>query len=182
MQTQSLGMNAIQLLKQQHQDVRDLFELFEKASDSTDKDRICQQLANNLAAHMTIEEQIFYPAAFDAVKDESQRQEAFSEHQEAKEILAEVLDMDMSLGGQNFEERIHLLRQKIEHHVREEEDVLLERVREVMDRDELKRLGEEMKILFTQEMAGEPSESLLQGTGSTRGTQETQGSSEASQT
>jgi hemerythrin-like domain-containing protein len=156
-------MNAVTLLKQQHQDVRDLFELFDKARDSIDKDRICQQLANNLAAHMTIEEQIFYPAAFSAMNDESQREEAFAEHQEAKTLLAEILDMDMSLGGHDFAEKMSLLRQKIEHHVQEEENEVLERVREVMDRDELNRLGDEMKALFTQEMAAEPSETLTEG-------------------
>lgn len=156
-------MNAIQLLKQQHQDVRDLFELFEKARDSIDKDRVCQQLADNLAAHMVIEEQIFYPAVFGAMKDAARKQEALAEHQEAKDLLAEILDMDMSLGGQNFAQKMDLLKQTVEHHVQEEEGEVFKQAREVLDRHDLNRLGDEMKTLFTQEMAGEPSEALIQG-------------------
>jgi hemerythrin-like domain-containing protein len=176
-------MNAVKLLKQQHQDVRDLFELFDKARDATDKDRICQQLADNLAAHMTIEEQIFYPAAFSAMQDESRREEAFAEHQEAKDILAEILDMDMSLGGQDFEQRIKLLQQKIEHHVQEEENEVFKQVREVMNDDELDRLGLEMKALFAEEMSSEPTETLMRGASmqgeSTQG-ESTQGESKTS--
>jgi hemerythrin superfamily protein len=171
-------MNAVKLLKQQHQDVRDLFELFDKARDSVDKDRICQQLANNLAAHMTIEEQIFYPAAFSALKNESMRQEAFDEHQEAKEILSDILDMDMSLGGQEFTQKIRLLQQKIEHHVQEEEDEIFKQVRQVMDDDELDRLGLEMKALFAEEMMREPSETLTEGTQGSK--TKTQGESKSS--
>jgi hemerythrin-like domain-containing protein len=160
-------MNAVQLLKHQHQDVRDLFALFEKARDSIDKDRICQQLADNLAAHMIIEERIFYPAAFSAMGDKSRLQEALAEHQEAKDILAEVLDMDMSLGGQVFEKKMSVLKQKVEHHVQEEEDEILEQARHALGNDELKRLGDEMKTRFTQEMAGEPSETLTEGASET---------------
>lgn len=156
-------MNAVKLLEQQHQDVRDLFALFEKARDSTDKDRICQQLADNLAAHMTIEERIFYPAVFGVMNNPSQRKEALAEHQEAKDILTEILDMDMSLGGQEFAKQMSLLEQKIEHHVQEEEDEVFKQARELLDEDELERLGEEMKALFTQEMTGEPSETLTAG-------------------
>jgi hemerythrin-like domain-containing protein len=156
-------MNAVKLLKQQHQDVRDLFELFDKARDATDKDRICQQLADNLAAHMMIEEQIFYPAAFRAMNDDARREESFAEHQEAKDILAEILDMDMSLGGQEFQQKIKLLQQKIEHHVQEEEDEVFKQARQVMDDDEMDRLGLEMKALFSEVMMGEPTETLMQG-------------------
>lgn len=153
-------MNAVRLLEQQHQDVRELFSLFEKARDSIDKDRICQQLADNLAAHMVIEEQIFYPAAFAAMDDESQLQEALAEHQEAKDILVAILDMDMSLGAKDFEQQMSLLQQKIEHHVEEEENEVFKRAREVLDKDELERLGDEMKALFTEQMSGEPTASL----------------------
>jgi hypothetical protein len=69
----------------------------------------------------------------------------------------------MSHGGEQFEEKMKLLQQKIEHHVQEEENVVFKQVRDVLSGDELKRLGEEMKVLFTQEMAGEPSERLMTG-------------------
>jgi hemerythrin-like domain-containing protein len=155
-------MDAIKFLKDQHQNVRELFSFFEKAQESTDKDTICQQLADNLAAHMAIEEEIFYPAVFNAMNDESRLQEAMAEHQEAKGILAEILDMDMSLGQQRFEEQMKLLEQKIEQHVQEEENETFERAREVLSDDELDRLGVSMKALWVEQMSGEPTESLLE--------------------
>jgi hemerythrin-like domain-containing protein len=155
-------MDAIKFLKDQHQNVRELFSLFEKARESTDQDMICQQLADNLAAHMAIEEEIFYPAVFSAMNDESGLQEAMAEHQEAKDILAEILDMDMSLGEQRFEEQMRLLQQAIERHVQEEEDEVFKQTREVLGSDELDRLGMQMKALWAEQMSGEPSESLLE--------------------
>src|SRR5262245_31909867 len=104
-------MNAIHLLKQQHDEVKALFAKFEKADDDTERDTICQKLADNLAAHMTIEERIFYPAAFSAMNDEAQLDKSTREHDEVKRLLAEILDADMSLDEQNFCANMQLLKQ-----------------------------------------------------------------------
>lgn len=153
-------MNAVNLLKQQHEEVRDLFEQFEQAEDATDQDAICQKLADNIAAHMIIEERIFYPAAFGAMNSEERMSHALAEHQEAKQLLAEILDMDMSLGGEEFESKMKLLQEKIEQHVEEEENEVFKETRKVLGNDALKRLGVQMQEMFDQLMAGEPSDML----------------------
>jgi hemerythrin-like domain-containing protein len=152
-------MTAIKFLKQQHQDVRELFALFERAQEATDKDTICQQIADQLGAHMTIEEQIFYPAVFGALNDQTRLQKAMAEHQEAKDILFEILDMDMSL-GESFDEKMRLLQQKIEQHVQEEESEIFEQARDALSGDEMDRLLLEMKALFVLEVLREPTERL----------------------
>lgn len=157
----SPDMNAIELLQQQHQHVRKLFSRLEKARSSIEKDRICQQLADNLIAHMAIEEQIFYPAAMGSAMSESQLREALAEHQEAKDLLVEVLDMDMSL-AKSFEQKMSLLQEKVEHHVKEEEDEIFKHAREVMDEDELEQLGAQMKELFIEQMSAEPTSGLTE--------------------
>jgi hemerythrin-like domain-containing protein len=153
-------MNAIHLLKQQHDDVKELFKKFEKADDEIEKDSICQQLANNLAAHMTIEERIFYPCVFSAMNDEAQLAKSMQEHEEAKRLLAQILDNDMSRDEDNFEDNMEQLKLMIAQHVAEEEEGVFKETKKVLANDELKRLGEQMKELFDQEMAGEPAEIL----------------------
>lgn len=153
-------MNAIHLLKQQHDDVKDLFDKFEKADTTTEKDSICQKLANNLVAHMTIEERIFYPAAFSALNDEGQLAESLADHRQVKQLLARILDDDMSRDMQHFEDNMRRLKLSLAEHIAEEEQKVFKEAKRVMSQDQLVRLGEQMKDLFEQEMAGEPCELL----------------------
>jgi len=54
--------NAIDLLREDHQKVKDLFQHFE-GMDSGDKREIVATTLHELAIHTTVEEEIFYPAA-----------------------------------------------------------------------------------------------------------------------
>jgi hemerythrin superfamily protein len=152
-------MHAINLLKQQHQDVRDLFERIGQAQSTSHKESLLQELADNLVAHMTIEESIFYPAAY--ASDETKYGDAVDEHAAAKRILCELLQM--SFDDENFDDKVTKLQEVVEAHVEEEESELFKTAKQELEADELKRLGDEMKNLFDEEMAGQPSRNLVQG-------------------
>lgn len=151
-------MHAINLLKQQHQDVRDLFERIGQAEDTGEKDKLLVELADNLAAHMTIEETIFYPAAY--TTDETQFSEAIEEHAAAKRILCQLLEM--SADDENFDDKVTRLQEEIDAHVDDEESELFMKAKQELEVEELQRLGEEMKNLFDEEMAAQPSSKLAQ--------------------
>ena len=53
-------MNATSLLERQHRKVEALFKKLE--SGRSDPEPVLEELANSLAAHMAIEQDIFYPA------------------------------------------------------------------------------------------------------------------------
>ena len=55
--------NAIELLREDHQKVKDLFQHFEEM-ESGDKKEIVATTLYELEIHMTVEEEIFYPAAY----------------------------------------------------------------------------------------------------------------------
>ncbi len=55
-------MKATELLEQQHEEVKDLFERLEKGDGGADQKEIFEELAANLVAHDAIERHIFYPA------------------------------------------------------------------------------------------------------------------------
>lgn len=149
-------MHAINLLKQQHQDVRDLFERIGQTEATGQKESLLQELADNLAAHMTIEETIFYPAAYGS--DETKFTEAVEEHAAAKRILCQLLEM--AGDDENFDDKVTKLQETVEAHVEEEESQLFKTAKQELEVDELQRLGDEMKNLFDEEMAGQPSRSL----------------------
>ena len=53
--------HAISILKKDHDRVKDLFDQFEKAKSSAEKERIISKAVNELKMHAVIEEEIFYP-------------------------------------------------------------------------------------------------------------------------
>jgi hemerythrin superfamily protein len=110
--------DAIQLLSQDHREVEDLFEQFEKASDDEKKEQIARQICTELKVHALIEEEIFYPALRGKIEDDD-LDEALVEHDGAKLLINEI-----EAGGSDakfFEAKVSVLQEQIEHHVKEEE-------------------------------------------------------------
>ncbi len=147
-------MDAIKLLKEQHDEVTELFEAYEDTKSKNEKQAIFQEIADNLAAHAEIEEKIFYPAAY-AKSTKDLLFEAVEEHLAAKRIISDLLTMSPS--DENFDAKVKVLKEQIEHHIREEEDDLFKQIRKELPKDEMETLGKKMKALFEKEMSGEPS-------------------------
>lgn len=139
-------MDAIELLEQQHRQVEDLFDALLSADedDSERRQEIFDQLADALAGHTIIEEQLFYPVA-QRIDDEL-IQESLAEHLEVKRMLAELLDLDPS--DDAFEAKVQELKEAVEHHVSEEENGLFPEVRLHLDADRRNELGDEMESMF----------------------------------
>ncbi|HEX3775147.1 MAG TPA: hemerythrin domain-containing protein [Polyangiaceae bacterium] len=132
-------MKATDLLKQQHRAVEALFAKIEAGEPSALSD-----LASALAAHMTIEHKLFYPAALEV--DEELVLESFEEHSVAEYALKRALADDPE--DDSFDARVTVLKELIEHHVKEEEGDLFPQVEKAMSKDELEALGEKMEKRF----------------------------------
>ena len=130
-------MNAIDLLEQQHREVEKLFKKIEKAGPD-EKEKLFDELADSLAVHAAIEEQHFYPATKDA-RTEELLQEAVEEHLSVKRIIADLLEMEPD--DAQFDAKIKVLQEQVEHHVEEEEGELFPKVRKLHSKDELEDLG-----------------------------------------
>ncbi|HVJ20778.1 MAG TPA: hemerythrin domain-containing protein [Polyangiaceae bacterium] len=149
-------MDAIELLKQQHREVESLFEEIENADDDDEKLELVQDLANSFAAHGTIEERIFYPAAYrDSTKEVLN--EAVEEHLSAKRLFADILALK---AGDTLDAKLKVVKEQIEHHVKEEEYELFPKVRNLFDPAALETMGAEMEKLYEREMESEPAENL----------------------
>jgi hemerythrin superfamily protein len=111
--------DAIALLKADHREVEAWFEEFEKARSDSRKQELAEKICDALKVHMTIEEEIFYPAFLEATEDEDLHHEAEVEHEGAKNLIVEI-----ESGGPDdeyFDARLSVLSEMIKHHVREEE-------------------------------------------------------------
>ena len=134
--------NALELLMAQHEEVEALIEAIQNTDEPSQKSMLFEQLADNLAAHATIEEKLFYPA----VMHETTREllvESTEEHLSVKRLLADMMELDPD--DEHFDAKLMVLRDQVMHHAHEEEEgELFPQVRELFDNDELAALGNEM--------------------------------------
>jgi hemerythrin superfamily protein len=143
-------MKATELLLAQHRTVDELFEKLEESEETDDKREIFRELAQTLVAHDAIEREIFYPAC---------EQELGSEDDVLGESLVEhgvvefcLFRADQRQSAEDFDKYITVLKEAVEHHVEEEEESLLPKVKRAMDAEALEELGEKMEQRFEAAM------------------------------
>lgn len=115
-------VNAIQLLKDDHREVEDLFKKFEKLGPRAFKRRsdIVGKIIEALSTHAAIEEQVLYPQVREMVPDaDADVLEALEEHHIVKWTLSELETMDPQ--DERFEAKVTVLMESVRHHVKEEE-------------------------------------------------------------
>jgi hypothetical protein len=132
--------DAIAMLKRDHEAVKALFDQFEKAERRAEKQKIVKQAIEELRLHSTLEEEIFYPAIREHLKD-GVMNEADEEHHVAKVLIAE-LD---TIGSDNdhFEAKFTVLSESVRHHIKEEEGEMLPKARDL--KIDFQALGQKME-------------------------------------
>lgn len=140
-------MDAIQLLKSDHQTVKGLLEELAETTSRATKRRatLVQEIQRNLHAHTTIEEEIFYPAYRESGGKEQEKMyfEALEEHRAAEDlVLPDLLETEPD--SEKFSGRAKVLKELIEHHIQEEEKELFKQAKQLLDKATLQSLGEAM--------------------------------------
>lgn len=149
-------VDAIELLTEQHREVDELFEKFEKASEGKGEEVLMElfaRIADNLAAHATIEEKLFYPSVY-VGPTADKLQEAVEEHLAVKRVIADLLDLEPS--DAQFKAKMQVLKELVQHHVEEEEKDLFKKVKKMMTKDELALMGEQLETMFSELIQTEP--------------------------
>jgi hypothetical protein len=141
--------SAIALLKKDHREVEGYFEEYEELNDDRAKAELAKKICAALKVHTQIEEQIFYPKAREATKDNDLLDEALVEHAGAKHLIAEI--ESMKVGDDLYDAKITVLGEQIKHHVKEEEEELFPEVEE--SKMDVTAVGKEMAARKTQLMA-----------------------------
>jgi hemerythrin superfamily protein len=154
---------ATALLKEQHRRVEALFKQIEGARSR--KEELVMELADELAAHMKIEQDIFYPRVREL--DEDLVLERFEEHSIAEVALNRLLET--ATEEETFDARVSVLKQLIQHHVQEEEKSLFPKVDKKLGADESEELAHEMKVVFDDAVADGHDAVLPEGRETTSG-------------
>lgn len=139
--------DAIALLKADHRRVEQWFSEFEKARDDKRKATLARQICDALKVHTQIEEEIFYPAFFEATRDKDTHHEAEIEHTGAKRLIA---DIESKPNDDHFDARVTVLSEMIKHHVKEEEQPGGMFAKARKSDMNLVQLGEQMRALKSE--------------------------------
>ena len=148
--TKAKATGAIELLKEQHDKVKKAFKEFEKLDreDTGKQQQLVQRVCEDLKVHTTLEEELFYPAAREAIDDEDILNEAQVEHETAK-MLIEQLE-NMGPDDPNFRATFTVLGEYVMHHAKEEEGEMFPQVKK-SDLD-LVELGARMRARMEELM------------------------------
>lgn len=137
-------MDAIELLKKDHQTVRDLFKKLENTSETAIKTResILLKLREELDLHTAIEEKLFYPSLKEEDTTEDLTYEAYEEHDLVKYELQGLAGDGP--GSKEWNAKVKVLKELVEHHVKEEETELFPKVKKAMSKEWLAATGEKI--------------------------------------
>src|ERR1043166_3832756 len=146
-------MDAITLLRKDHELVEQLFKQFEKLTERAQKSKkaLVQKMIRELAVHSAIEEMLFYPAVRMAALKADTRAgekladtvlESLEEHHIVKWVLSELDGMRPD--DERFEAKVKVLTENVRHHIEEEQEEMFPKVQKLMDPAMLDELGQRM--------------------------------------
>ena len=145
-------MDPVQMLKDDHQKVKQLFQQFKQTNDQNQQQQIADQVLTELDVHASLEEEIFYPALRQKAgggEDRQMLEEAYQEHAQAKTLIQQLRGMQAS--DPQFATLMQQLQQDVEHHVQEEETEMLPKAEQELS-DQMDRLAQEMQARKQQLM------------------------------
>jgi iron-sulfur cluster repair protein YtfE (RIC family) len=137
-------MDALSLLKEDHEKVAGLFEQLEPTTERAVKTReeLFTKLKQELDVHAHIEETIFYPVLKQEAETRDITLEGLEEHHVIKLLLKELAGMQVD--SEQWTAKLKVLQETVEHHVEEEESEMFKGAREVLSREQLEQLGARM--------------------------------------
>ncbi|HZS04221.1 MAG TPA: hemerythrin domain-containing protein [Blastocatellia bacterium] len=140
-------MNAIELLKEDHQEVMRFIEELEGADDEAGTDptdtETYNKLAQALKLHTRMEEEVFYPVMEGFSETREMIREAYKEHDQVDHLLAQL--STMAPNEEEFQDVLAELRDSIEHHVEEEEGELFPKAEELCGQERLNEMARQME-------------------------------------
>lgn len=138
-------MNALELLRADHERITELFERIQDAGSLGEKRDIFELIRDDLMTHARVEETVFYPAFKTRAGFEDLFADSYQEHAEILEIINE-LETSASEDEEEMDELIDDLQDGFDHHVDFEENELFSKIEELLTEEELNLLGHELIV------------------------------------
>ena len=143
-------MNAIDLLKADHQTVKAILAQLSESTDKAIKKRtdLLDKLEMEISIHTKLEEEILYPA-FKAAGTREQDVMYFEAKEEHRTVDSLVLpDLKQTdPGTPEFAGRVKVVKELLEHHIEEEETEMFPQAKKLLGKSRLDDLGEQMEAM-----------------------------------
>jgi hemerythrin superfamily protein len=143
------GKDACDLLDADHKAVKKMFKEYEELTGSRARSAaqkkmdLAHQICQELTVHAQIEEEIFYPALRDVLKETALLNEATVEHQSVKDLVAQI--QGMAEADEMFDAKVKVLGEYVDHHVKEEKGEIFPKARAARKVD-LVGMREQLKV------------------------------------
>src|SRR5687767_8008631 len=140
--------NAITMLKADHALVKRLLRELDATTERAVKQResLVAQIEREIKMHSQIEEEVFYPA-FKAASEDTEAEDLFYEAAEEHHVVDMCLPALKAANPKSheFSAKAKVLKDLIEHHIKEEEQQMFAVARQLWDEDQLRELGDIMQ-------------------------------------
>ena len=145
-------MDAISLLKRDHDKVKGILRELEPTTERAEKTRteLFATLKTELTVHEIIEEEIFYPTLKQHPKAKEIVLEGYEEHNVVDTLMGELEALPVT--DETWGAKATVMIENIEHHIEEEEGEMFRKARQVFDAEELEQLGKAMEARKTEAM------------------------------
>jgi hemerythrin-like domain-containing protein len=140
--------NAITMLKSDHALVKRLLRELDATTERAVKQResLVAQIEREIKMHSQLEEEVFYPA-FKAMTEKTDAEDLFYEAAEEHHVVDMVLPALKSANPRSHEfgAKAKVLKDLIEHHIREEEGQMFRKAQTLFSDEQLRELGDLMQ-------------------------------------
>ena len=146
-------MDDFALLKEDHERVAEMMEKIDESTEKAVKGRTetFTRLKTELDLHAMIEEKILYPVLEEAEETRDIALEAYEEHRLVKQLLTEL--ESESNETEEWTAKFTVLKENVEHHVEEEEGEMFKKARQVLSKEQIESLGQQVQQAKRQNKA-----------------------------
>jgi hemerythrin-like domain-containing protein len=147
-------VDALSLLKEDHDKVKEMLEKLDQTTEQAVKTReeVFSKLTSDLAVHEAIEEELLYPALKEHAESRDIALEAWEEHHLVNVIVGEISETPFD--DETWAAKLTVMKENLEHHIEEEEGELFKQARDVIGPEGLEELGRQMAARKEQLLAG----------------------------
>ena len=144
MLTRRQKLDALKLLKEDHDRVKKMLAEGESTTERGEKTReeLFARLKSDLEIHERMEEEVLYPALKSHPKARDLALEGYEEHHVVDTILAELEQTPPS--DEQWGAKFKVAKENLEHHIEEEETQMFPKARNAFSDDELEQMGQRM--------------------------------------
>ena len=134
-------MKIFDLLKRDHKKVTGIFDKIEDTTVRAVKTRekLFGQLKEELQVHTEVEERVFYPALQEYDETRDLIKEARVEHEKVENLLKQI--EAVARDSRDFNNLIAELKREVKQHVKEEENEIFPKAKNILDENQIEQLG-----------------------------------------